>query len=533
MLTAAEVNHCLLFANRTNTTTTLVCHLTVPFLLLTHKTASGKRFRRQRDPNSWSTSILTIRANVLCLGMSYPSVEKALQKKPNVQIQHIEPSVEQAVELVRRNVLEVIDGRDYARIAALEASNEILAYTVSKEQAGPYELKRHLHADFCSRTFLDQMKRLWGVGLGRQTIKFKQVCDFTLFQMVIHANGFFYKLTMFLFLQVILDYFWIPPGTWASNHWKQPFFRDRLPEMVNEGMLDYGDLEKDTRLVHVSKSHSGGEYVTSDAGVIYLPFCENCLVEVVSCIKQLSDVFVITFMTKHELDEHTLWKATNTIDAESMQDWLGKKLDQEEEYCKVTRQKLAHGSASTTGRDPGPVLDVFDRIENVEETRMIKLTALRCRHPDFKDDSCSPWPTGLLGVKKGGFAGLLRTSRSLIKAKASPSVPKTDSSIKQSPACEQPIGKVPRTRNRGSVGSIVNGSELVLHIKNTTYKEIMHNIFRMMKSGTGKNKPGQKALDMLKQEAKTRKRRNGQLFIYDQCNRKINPVSDEEALKGK
>jgi hypothetical protein len=55
----------------------------------------------------------------------------------------------------------------------------------------------------------------------------------------------------------------------------------------------------------------------------------------------------------------------------------------------------------------------------------------------------------------------------------------------------------------------------------------------MMKSGTGKNKPGQKALDMLKQEAKTRKRRNGQLFIYDQCNRKINPVSDEEALKGK
>jgi hypothetical protein len=76
----------------------------------------------------------------------------------------------------------------------------------------------------------------------------------------------------------------------------------------------------------VSKSHSGGDYVTSDAGVIYLPFCENCLVEVVSCIKQLSEVFVITFMTKHELDEHTLWKATNTVDAESMQNWLGKKL---------------------------------------------------------------------------------------------------------------------------------------------------------------------------------------------------------------
>lgn len=80
--------------------------------------------------------------------------------------------MEQAIELVRRNVFEVINGRDYSRIAALEASNEILAYTVSKEQAGPYELKRHLNADFCNRTFLGQMKRQWwGVGHGKVTIK--------------------------------------------------------------------------------------------------------------------------------------------------------------------------------------------------------------------------------------------------------------------------------------------------------------------------------------------------------------------------
>ena len=142
------------------------------------QTASGKRYRRQYNPNSWSTSILTIRANILCLGMSYPSVDKALQEfhlGSKVRIQHTEPSVEQAIELVRRRVLSTIDGRDYARIKALEANNDMLAYTVSKEQGGPYEPKRHLNADFNSRTFLEQMKKQWGAGYGRKPIKFKQV----------------------------------------------------------------------------------------------------------------------------------------------------------------------------------------------------------------------------------------------------------------------------------------------------------------------------------------------------------------------
>lgn len=142
------------------------------------QTASGKRYRRQYNPNSWSSSILTIRANILCLGMSYPSVDKAMQERQpgsKVCIQHTEPSVEQAIELVRRRILSTIDGRDYARIKALEANNDMLAYAVSKEQGGPYEPKRHLNADFNSRTFLEQMKNQWGAGYGRKPIMFKQV----------------------------------------------------------------------------------------------------------------------------------------------------------------------------------------------------------------------------------------------------------------------------------------------------------------------------------------------------------------------
>lgn len=110
--------------------------------------------------------------------MSYPSVTQAIEKfnlSSKVHIQHPEPSVEQAIELVRRRILGTIDGRDYARIKALEASNEMLAYTVSKEKGGPYELKRHLDADFNSRTFIDEMVRQWGVGYGKDSIKFTQV----------------------------------------------------------------------------------------------------------------------------------------------------------------------------------------------------------------------------------------------------------------------------------------------------------------------------------------------------------------------
>ena len=113
--------------------------------------------------------------------MSYPSVSKAIEQfnlSSKVHIQHPEPSVEQAIELVRRRILGTIDGRDYARIKALEASNEMLAFTVSKEKGGPYEKKRHLDADFNRRTFIKEMSLQWGVGFGCSPIQFKQVsCD--------------------------------------------------------------------------------------------------------------------------------------------------------------------------------------------------------------------------------------------------------------------------------------------------------------------------------------------------------------------
>ena len=199
-------------------------------------------------------------------------------------------------------------------------------------------------------------------------------------------------------------------------HWKPSFFRDNLPQLVHESLLQYGCLNKDITHVHTTKDMKGGDYITSDSATIYLPFCENCFVEVVACSNVLSETFTISFMTKGELDEHTLWKATNTISAQSMQDWLQKKIDQEEEYCKLTRQKLVYGSAIGSNHvDKNAVLNVFGRINNVEDVRMIKLTALRCFHPEF-EQSGTEWPCRL-GVDKGGYVGLLQSAR---KVKVAP-----------------------------------------------------------------------------------------------------------------
>lgn len=53
---------------------------------------------------------------------------------------------------------------------ALEANNDLLAYTVSKEEGAIYDEKKHLHGDFNRRTLVMQMKIRWGIN-----IKFKQV----------------------------------------------------------------------------------------------------------------------------------------------------------------------------------------------------------------------------------------------------------------------------------------------------------------------------------------------------------------------
>ncbi|KAL3784824.1 hypothetical protein ACHAW5_004598 [Stephanodiscus triporus] len=336
--------------------------------------ASGKRFRRQYNPNDWESSILTVRHNVLCLGMSYPSVDAVLSNQQGRinGIFHSAPSVERCVELVLRNILSQIDGRDLARVVALEADNDILAYTVSVAEGSSYD-QRHLNANFNSRTLVEQMHKRWG-----KSVRFRQV---------------------------ILDYFWSPSGSWAINHWQRSFFNDNIPRFVVENLLNFGDLEKDYVFVSAKEANVAEDYVSSTAAVVYLPFCSHCLIQVVACYDRLSQFYAISFLRKDELEEHTLWKATNTISPASMKGWLAKSINQEDIYCTLDEKQIKNSIVDDYVTKEA-VLEVFRMIARSGEVRMIKLTALVMYHPNYPKSDFARWTTPTLGVNKGGFVGL-------------------------------------------------------------------------------------------------------------------------------
>lgn len=105
-------------------------HSRLPYPYTSTTKANGKRVRRKHDPNSWASSIPTQRTNVLCLGVSYPFVKHQLiAEEINDKVLHYsDPGVDQTVELVRRNILTEMDGRDLVRCLALEAANDTHAY---------------------------------------------------------------------------------------------------------------------------------------------------------------------------------------------------------------------------------------------------------------------------------------------------------------------------------------------------------------------------------------------------------------------
>jgi hypothetical protein len=120
--------------------------------------------------------------NVLLLGISYPDVKGHMREHGYDEgiLIHSKPSVEQAVECVRRGILTEMDARDLARCVATEQCGDGLkVYTVSKEVGGVYRQDRHIYANFNnSRGFCNKLIESFG-----RDIQFQQV---------------------------ILDYYWMP-----------------------------------------------------------------------------------------------------------------------------------------------------------------------------------------------------------------------------------------------------------------------------------------------------------------------------------
>lgn len=98
---------------------------------------------------------------------------------------------------------------------------------------------------------------------------------------------------------------------------------------------------------------------------------------------------------------------------------------------------------------------------------------------------------------------------------------------------------------KNSVENIVNGPEIVLHLKNATYKRIMFDQFQVMsRKKTKREELAQNALNMLKKAALDNNNvhmedfEGGEstshyLFRCDRYQRNMYPVSDEDALRSK
>jgi hypothetical protein len=300
------------------------------------------------------------RPKVLLLGISYPSVHGQMDKRgfDHDILSCKEPSVDQAVECVRRGILTEMDARDLARCVATEQAGLVDVYSVSKEIGAVYREDRHVHGNFNARNFCSLIKKAFG-----EDIQFSQV---------------------------ILDYYWMPTG-WLVTRWARTLFQKTLPELVKSNMLTFPSKR--------SRRRTNDDSNSLEEGVIYLPFCAHVAKELVGAIDTLEKYFAISFVNKSELAVHSLWKGTMDIDGEVMQTRLGKRLDQEEVYC-TFRPKDIHESMEDPHVSKPAVMRILLAIEDYENVRMIRLKPLRQHEPP------SVMKERLSKPEIGGFKGL-------------------------------------------------------------------------------------------------------------------------------
>ncbi|KAL7579961.1 hypothetical protein ACA910_004956 [Epithemia clementina (nom. ined.)] len=194
---------------------------------------------------------------------------------------------------VKSSYMTAMDGRDLARCLATEQHCSVRVYTVSQEDGAVYEPSRHLWANFNRASFVNALLKKFG------NIQFDQV---------------------------ILDYFWIPPG-WDVAHWKSHFFQHTLVQLARQNVLQQPKIDE------CNEGTQPKQLNTFKTGVVYLPFCFHCFKEVMAHIGTLTMYYDVSFLRKGSLGDITLWSGTQQIDANSMQGVLGKRRDQEEVYC--------------------------------------------------------------------------------------------------------------------------------------------------------------------------------------------------------
>ena len=294
------------------------------------------------------------RPNVLLMAISYPDVEMHMEKHGFDKdiLDCPKPCVEQAVECVRRGVLTEMDARDLARCVATEEVCDVNVFSTSREIGAVYREDRHIYADFNNRNFCKKLKEAFGDDVQ--------------------------------FSQIILDYYWMPTG-WLVTRWAKTLFQRTLPDLVRNNLLKFPNKRRPNS--------------TFEEGTVMLPFCAHVCKELVGGIHILKDYYAISFITKDDLPQHSLWRGTMDIDGEIMQTRLGKRLDQEEVYCTFDPKDI-YKSMEDAHIDKADVMRVLLAIEDYDNIRMIKLRPLRQHEPQ------SISKESLMQPEVGGFVGL-------------------------------------------------------------------------------------------------------------------------------
>jgi hypothetical protein len=322
-----------------------------------------------------ASSKVAIRPKVLCLGMSYPSMEKQLASYKVDLVNWLAEAGSNrvgpldVVRAVHQGYLTQMDGRDLARCVASEQTCYVDIYTVSQEKAAVYETSRHLEANFNRHQFLPQLHVAFA--RDQQGNQQKGV-----------RGGSFDTKYVIQFRQVVLDYFWIPQG-WNDAHWRPSFFAEILTGIVRRGMLDMDDSQ-------------------GLPCAVYLPFCFHCFRQVINALNTLRKYYAISFLNKREMEEITLWKGTQSVDAEQMQTRLGKQLNQEEVYCMFGYREVMEAGTGIGDETKEVLIDYLSRLEDFYDIRFIKLRPLRQHHPTGRIPSIQHEQGGLQGLKDPG-----------------------------------------------------------------------------------------------------------------------------------
>ena len=106
---------------------------------------------------------------------------------------------------------------------------------------------------------------------------------------------------------------------------------------------------------------------------VYILFCLHCFRQIVNALDLLRPYFAIYFLRKKDLHEISLWRGTQTINPQSMQQLLGKFIDQEDIYCTFGYQEVMEAGTRATDEPKEILVDILSRLEDFEDIRMIKL----------------------------------------------------------------------------------------------------------------------------------------------------------------